>query len=49
MDRISQDLARRVKELAERYASPLPRLTAHVAELEAGVNGHLKKMGFVWK
>lgn len=48
MDRISQQLATRVKELAERYASPLPKLTNRVAELEAKVNVHLEKMGFAW-
>lgn len=48
-DRVSQQLTQRVKELADRYATPLPTLTARVAELEAKVNGHLAKMGFVWK
>lgn len=46
MDRISQALTQRVKELAERYETPLPMLTAKVAELSARVAGHLKKMGF---
>ncbi len=46
MDRISQALTRRVKELAERYEAPLPQLTDQVAELEAKVNSHLQKMGF---
>jgi len=46
MDRISQQLTRRVKELAERYETPLPQLTDRVAELEAKVAGHLAKMGF---
>ncbi|MCY2994653.1 MAG: type I restriction-modification system subunit M [Planctomycetota bacterium] len=46
MDRISQALTQRVKELAERYETPLPRLTERVAELEAKVNSHLAKMGF---
>jgi type I restriction enzyme M protein len=35
-----------VKELAECYETPLPRMTGRVAELEAKVGGHLKKMGF---
>jgi type I restriction enzyme M protein len=47
MDRISQALTRRVKELAERYETPLPRMAGRVAELEAKVGGHLKKMGFL--
>jgi len=46
MERISQRLARRIKELAERYASPMPELNANVGELEMKVNGHLEKMGF---
>jgi type I restriction enzyme M protein len=46
MDRVSQGLTRRVKELAERYETPLPDLTQQVAELEAKVQGHLAKMGF---
>jgi type I restriction enzyme M protein len=49
MERISQRLTQRIKELAERYETPLPRQTAVVADLEAKVNAHLQKMGFVWK
>ncbi|MBX7168120.1 MAG: type I restriction-modification system subunit M [Pirellulales bacterium] len=49
MDRISQALTQRVKELAERYATPLPQMVDRVAELEAKVNGHLERMGFAWK
>lgn len=48
MDRISQTLTGRVKELAERYETPMPRLVGQVAGLEAKVNCHLEKMGFVW-
>ncbi|WP_321430374.1 type I restriction-modification system subunit M [uncultured Methanolobus sp.] len=46
MDRISQSLTQRVKELAERYETPLPQMTERVAELEAKVNEHLERMGF---
>jgi type I restriction enzyme M protein len=49
MDRVSQTLTTRVKELAERYEAPLPALTDRVADLEAKVNGHLERMGFSWK
>jgi type I restriction enzyme M protein len=49
VERVSQSLTQRLKELAERYATPLPALTARVDELEAKVNRHLEKMGFVWK
>ena len=45
MNRISQALTQRVKELAERYEAPLPQLTDEVAALAAKVDAHLKKMG----
>ena len=48
MDRVSQQLTQRVKELAERYETPMPRMVGRAAELEAKVNGHLEKMGFAW-
>ena len=46
MERISQRLAQRIKELAERYVTPMPKLNANVGELEIKVNSHLEKMGF---
>ena len=49
MDRISQALTQRVKELTERYETPMPQMVSCVAELEAKVNSHLLKMGFSWK
>jgi type I restriction enzyme M protein len=48
MDRISQALNQRVKDLAERYETPMHQLTSHVADLEAKVNRHLERMGFAW-
>ena len=48
MDRISQRLTQRTKELAERYETPLSTQTKQVADLETAVQGHLQKMGFVW-
>lgn len=48
MERISQRLTQRIKELAERYETPLPKQTAEVVELEEKVTAHLQKMGFVW-
>jgi type I restriction enzyme M protein len=48
IDRISQALTQRVKELAERYETPLPQVLSRVTELEANVNRHLKRMGFSW-
>jgi type I restriction enzyme M protein len=49
MNRISHALTQRVKELAERYETPMPKMVSHVAELEAKVNHHLNRMGFSWK
>ena len=46
MDRISQALTHRVKELAERYETPMPQMVTRVAELEGRVNRHLERMGF---
>ena len=46
MDRISQTLSQRVKQLAGRYGTPLPSQAEKVAELEQVVNGHLERMGF---
>lgn len=48
MDHISQTISQRVRALAERYGSPMPELTSRVEALEAKVNRHLEKMGFVW-
>jgi type I restriction enzyme M protein len=48
MDRISQVLTQRVKELAERYETPLPQAASQVTKLEQAVNAHLERMGFSW-
>jgi type I restriction enzyme M protein len=48
MDRISQALTQRVKELAERYAHTLPQLDREVETLSNKVEAHLKKMDFAW-
>ncbi len=48
MDRVSEQLTRRVKELVDRYEIPLPKMLGRVAELESKVNRHLEKMGFAW-
>lgn len=49
MDRISQVLTWRVKELAKGYETSVPQQVSRVAELETKVNRHLTKMGFSWK
>lgn len=48
MERISQRLTGRIKELMERYENTLPAINRDLANLEAKVNAHLSKMGFVW-
>ncbi|MFN0078566.1 MAG: hypothetical protein ACKVY0_19070 [Prosthecobacter sp.] len=40
-----ETLTGRIRQLAERYATPLPQLTDEVAAMAAKVDGHLKKMG----
>jgi len=49
LDRVSQTLTGRIRELAERYATPLPKIAEEVETLSARVDVHLKKMGAVWK
>ena len=49
LDRVSQALTGRIRQVAERYVTPLPKLTGEIATLAARVDGHLKKMGAVWK
>jgi type I restriction enzyme M protein len=49
LDRVSQTLTGRIRELAERYATPLPQVTSQIVMLAARVEGHLEKMGAVWK
>jgi type I restriction enzyme M protein len=48
LDRVSQTLTRRIRELAERYAVPLPGLVDEVEALSAKVGEHLSKMGVTW-
>ena len=49
LDRVSQALTGRIKQLAERYATPIPQMAGEVETLADRVDEHLKKMGFVWK
>jgi type I restriction enzyme M protein len=48
LDRVSQTLTGRIRQLAERYATPLPKLTEEVETLAARVDEHLTKMGAMW-
>jgi type I restriction enzyme M protein len=45
VERLTQGLAGRVKELEERYAHPLPALEREVEGFSERVEAHLKKMG----
>ena len=49
IERVTQQLANRLKTLEERYAEPLPVLTKTVSELANKVDEHLKVMGLSWQ
>jgi type I restriction enzyme M protein len=49
LDRVSQTLTGRIRELAERYATPLPTIVDEVATLAGRVDEHLMRMGASWK
>ncbi|HRQ87184.1 MAG TPA: type I restriction endonuclease subunit M, partial [Bacteroidia bacterium] len=44
LDGVSQTLTGRIRQLADRYATPLPELEAEIAALAAKVEMHLKRM-----
>jgi type I restriction enzyme M protein len=48
LDRVSQTLTARIRQLAERYAMPLPKVVDEVATLSARVDAHLARMGASW-
>ena len=48
LNRVSQMLTDRIRQLAERYETPLPQLTDLVVDLSTRVNKHLARMGAVW-
>jgi type I restriction enzyme M protein len=48
LGRVSQRLTGRIRDLAERYGTPLPRLLDEVEMLSARVDAHLAKMGASW-
>jgi len=48
LERVSQTLTGRVRELAERYETPLPQLSRQVEKLSTRVDEHLKTMGVAW-
>ena len=48
LNRISQALTRRISQLADRYATPLSKLSEDVEVLTSKVDTNLEMMGFVW-
>ena len=48
VQRLTQQLTGRVKELEERYAQPLPQLDSEVETFSAKVAEHLENMGMEW-
>lgn len=48
IDRVTQQLANRVKELEERYEEPLPTIAKEFDKLSTKVENHLKSMGLSW-
>ncbi|WP_288362711.1 type I restriction-modification system subunit M [uncultured Spongiibacter sp.] len=48
IERVTQRMANRVKELEERYAEPLPMISQSVEALSDRVAVHLKAMGLEW-
>jgi type I restriction enzyme M protein len=48
LDRVSQALTGRARQLADRYGAPLPSLGEEVEVLTGRVDEHLKAMGFAW-
>ncbi len=48
LNRVSQALTGRTKQLAELYATQLPMIAEEVEVLSGKVEAHLQRMGFVW-
>jgi type I restriction enzyme M protein len=48
LDRVSQTLTGRIRELVERYVSPLPQIVIETVELSVKVDEHLSRMGAKW-
>jgi type I restriction enzyme M protein len=46
LDRVSQTLTFRVRQLAARYAKPLPELTSELETLATRMQSHLAQIGF---
>ena len=48
IDRVSHALTSRIRQLAERYETPLSKVAQNVADLSARVEAHLRAMGVTW-
>jgi type I restriction enzyme M protein len=48
LDRVSQNLTGRIRQLAERYETPLSQLDDEVIALSKRVEGHLRVMRSAW-
>jgi type I restriction enzyme M protein len=48
LERVSQTLTGRIRELADRYAAPLPQLIDDVEALAARVKEHFERIGASW-
>lgn len=49
VERVMHTFAQQVKTLADRYATPLPKIEQKVAELKDRITAHLQKMGLTWE
>ncbi|HQU18269.1 MAG TPA: hypothetical protein PLA92_04375, partial [Fimbriimonadaceae bacterium] len=48
VDRLSQILTQRLRQLADRYELPLPRLQTELEDASKSVATHLAEMGVLW-
>jgi type I restriction enzyme M protein len=48
IERVTQQLANRVKTLEEHYAELLPQILEEMETLSSKVEEHLRQMGLVW-
>ena len=48
VEKLTQELSSRIKELEERYSQTLPDIEKEVDQFSIKVAEHLKKMGLVW-
>jgi type I restriction enzyme M protein len=49
LNRVSQTLMGRVRELADRYTTTMPELVQQVRDVQARVDLQLERMGFAWR